>query len=204
MLLTRRLGVALACAGAIAGACLLITHSHAQARNRLTFARLNKAQKRIISETLASALKGGAPGARIASGNEGGGADGAPNTPPSTIGPATGTAALTNYTPSSAGKCSSVLGDNVKVNQNCLNITDPDLQGRAQANNETSIAQDPFNTGHIVASDNNYIRGDGTCGAHFSLDGGRTWADSTVPNGFTRGPTPPPPAQSLPREYWPR
>ena len=33
-------------------------------------------------------------------------------------------------------------GSNVRVNQNCLNLTDPDLQGRGQAQNETAIAQD--------------------------------------------------------------
>jgi hypothetical protein len=195
MLLTRRLGVAVACACVIAGAYLLIAHSHAQARNRLTFAHLNNAQKRILSQTLASALKRGSQ-AHTAAANGGGGADGAPNTPPSTIGPASGTASLANYTPSPAGKCSSVLGNNVKVNQNCLNIADSTLQGRSQANNETSIAQDPFDSGHIVASDNNYIRGDGTCGAHFSLDGGRTWSDSTVPNSFIQGPP------GFAREYW--
>ncbi|HEV7208987.1 MAG TPA: hypothetical protein VGN54_09630 [Mycobacteriales bacterium] len=78
-------------------------------------------------------------------------------------------------------------GNNIKVNQNCLNISDKSLQGRGQANNETSIAQDPLNPNHIVGSDNNYVRGDGTCGAHYSLDRGRTWNDSTVPNGFTLG-----------------
>ncbi len=87
----------------------------------------------------------------------------------------------------------------MKVNQNCLNVTDASLQGRGQANNEPSISQDPIDPGHIVASDNNYLRGDGTCGAHFSTDGGRTWADSTVPNGFTAGPTGPP---AFAREYW--
>ncbi|MDQ6728997.1 MAG: hypothetical protein M3022_01490 [Actinomycetota bacterium] len=46
-----------------------------------------------------------------------------------------------------------------------------------------------------MASDNNYIRGDGTCGAHYSLNGGQSWNDSTVPNGFTRG-------FGSPREYW--
>jgi hypothetical protein len=64
-------------------------------------------------------------------------------------------------------------------------VTDATLQGRGQANNEPSIAQDPTNPRHIVAGDNNYLRGDGTCGAHFSTDDGRTWADSTVPNGLT-------------------
>ena len=71
------------------------------------------------------------------------------------------------------------LGSNVKVNQNCLNITDSDLQGRGQANNESFISQDPFNSSHLVASDNDYVRGDGTCGAAYSLDRGKTWNNST-------------------------
>src|SRR3954463_16831105 len=39
--------------------------------------------------------------------------------------------------------CPADRGANVHVNQNCLNLTDPDLQGRGQAQNETGIAQDP-------------------------------------------------------------
>src|SRR5437764_15104936 len=103
MLLTRRLGAALACAGLIAAGWLVLAHSHAQARNTLTFARLNNAQKRILSQTLASALRRG-PRAHAAAATQAGVADGAPNTPPSTISPATGTASLTNYTPSPSGK----------------------------------------------------------------------------------------------------
>jgi len=103
-----------------------------------------------------------------------------------------------NYFPAS-DECQSDLGTNIKVNQNCLNISDPDLQGRAQAQNETSIAVDPNNPQHMVASYNDYRRGDGTCGSSYSLDGGRTWNDSTVPNGFTRGG---PPFGSFPRQYW--
>ena len=102
---------------------------------------------------------------------------------------ANGTGSPSNYFPTGQGQCSQTKGQDVKVNQNCLNLTDPDLQGRGQANNEPSIAVNPFNSQDLVASDNNYIRGDGTCGSHFSLDGGRTWADTTMPNGFTRGPT---------------
>jgi hypothetical protein len=127
---------------------------------------------------------------------EGGGPDGAPFTPPSSFGSANGTGSPSNYFPTQQGQCSQTKGQDVKVNQNCLNLTDPDLQGRGQANNEPSISVDPFDSRHLVASDNNYIRGDGTCGAHFSLDGGRSWADSTIPNGFTRGPT------GFAREYW--
>jgi hypothetical protein len=89
------------------------------------------------------------------------------------------------------------LGSNVKVNQNCLNITDEDLQGRGQANNETAIAQDPFHPSRLVASDNDYVRGDGTCGASYSRDHGRTWNDSTVPNTFSRGLDP-----KVARQYW--
>jgi hypothetical protein len=85
------------------------------------------------------------------------------------------------------GKCDLELGSNVKVNQDCLNLSDRDLQGRSQAQNETSIAQDPNAPHHLVASFNDYRRGDGTCGAAWSVDGGDTWHDTTVPNGFVRG-----------------
>ena len=81
-----------------------------------------------------------------------------------------GAAGIATYFPSGQGQCSTRLGNNVKVNQNCLNVTDPSLQGRGQANNEPAISQDPMDPSNIVASDNNYIRGDGTCGAHFSTD----------------------------------
>src|SRR6478672_3036967 len=67
-------------------------------------------------------------------------------------------AQLKNYFADSNGDCPVNYGDNVKVNQNCLNLTDADLQGRSQANNETSIAQDPNHPSHLVASDNDYRR----------------------------------------------
>jgi hypothetical protein len=84
-----------------------------------------------------------------------------------------------------AADCPTAHGDNVKVNQDCLNITDPDLQGRAQAQNETSMAIDP-RTGRLVATYNDYRRGDGTCGPSYST-GGTRWHDSTLPNNFVRG-----------------
>ena len=59
--------------------------------------------------------------------------------------------------------CPANRGSNVRVNQNCQNLSDPDLAGRGQAQNETSIAQDPRNPRHIVASQNDYRRGDGNC-----------------------------------------
>lgn len=104
-----------------------------------------------------------------------------------------------NYFPSGKGTCASSFGDNVKVNQNCVNLTDQDLNGRGQANNETSIAQDPLHPGNLVASDNDYLRGDATCGAAYSLTTGRNWNDSSTPMSFVRGaPTWAPNA----REYW--
>src|SRR6185503_15721775 len=84
-----------------------------------------------------------------------------------------------------------------KVNQNCQNVTDADLAGRAQAQNETWISVDPNSANHIVASYNDYRRGDGTCGASYSLDAGKSWADTTMPNGLSRGTT-----FGALREYW--
>jgi hypothetical protein len=110
-----------------------------------------------------------------------------------------------NYFPGS-DECQTDLGDNIKVNQNCLNVTDPDLQGRGQTQNETSVAVDPNNPDHIVASYNDYRRGDGNCGVSYSRDRGHTWNDSTVPTGFTRGNATigpgQPPFGTAPREYW--
>jgi hypothetical protein len=94
--------------------------------------------------------------------------------------------------------CSSKVQSNVKVNQNCLNVSDANLQGRGQAQNETSIAQDPLNPGHVVASYNDYRRGDGTCGVSYSLNSGRSWADATVPDGFSRGTA----FGGVARQYW--
>jgi len=105
---------------------------------------------------------------------------------------------VVNYFPADNDECKQTIGSNVKVNQNCLNLSDPDLQGRGQANNETTIAQDPNHPNHLVAGDNDYRRGDGTCGVAYSLDGGQHWQDSTMPNGFTRGAA----FGGVAREYW--
>jgi hypothetical protein len=94
--------------------------------------------------------------------------------------------------------CPANRGANVRVNQNCLNLTDPDLQGRGQAQNETAIAQDPNNPARIVASQNDYRRGDGNCYTAYSSDDGRSWTDSTPPMGFTRGDA----FGDVARQYW--
>lgn len=108
-----------------------------------------------------------------------------------------GTLGLRNYQPTSDDGCPLSRGNNIKVNQNCLNLTDANLQGRGQANNETSIAADPNNPNHIVASYNDYRRGDGNCYGAFSLDGGQHWTDTTIPMSFTSGA-----AFGAAREYW--
>ena len=210
----RRVALPLALVGVVGAVCVLVlAQSPANARRPLSYGRLTKMQRRIISETLATALnpasagQGRQPrvsGSGTGNGDQGVGPDGAPFTPPKSYASAQGGASgLSNYFPSGKAGCSTKLGNDVKVNQNCLNVTNPELQGRGQANNEPAISQDPMDTGNIVASDNNYIRGDGTCGAHYSTDGGRTWADSTVPNGFTVPPPNPPGGQAAPpREYW--
>ena len=113
--------------------------------------------------------------------------------------PKTATATkLGNYFPTSDDGCPQNRGSNIKVNQNCLNISDATFQGRGQANNETSIAQDPLHPNHVIASYNDYRRGDGNCYGAYSLDQGHNWTDTTIPMGFTRGAA----FGSVPREYW--
>ena len=102
----------------------------------------------------------------------------------------------TSYFTRGSDSCPTNQSSNIKVNQNCLNLSDPDLQGRGQAQNEESIAADPNQPNHLIASYNDYRRGDGTCGVSYSLDKGRTWNETTVPNNLTRNPT------AFPREYW--
>jgi hypothetical protein len=92
-----------------------------------------------------------------------------------------------NYVPSPNRGCPANLASNIKVNQNCLNVSDVDLQGRGQAQNETAIAAQPGNAGNLVAGYNDYRRGDGTCGVSYSTNGGQSWSDATLPNGFVRG-----------------
>ncbi|HWG61302.1 MAG TPA: sialidase family protein [Streptosporangiaceae bacterium] len=101
--------------------------------------------------------------------------------------------------PSSAvSLCPSNIGSNVLVNQNCLNVTDPDLQGRGQAQNETAIAQNPVNPSQLVGGYNDYRRGDGNCYGAFSGNGGASWTDTTLPMGFTRGTA----FGGVARQYW--
>ena len=67
----------------------------------------------------------------------------------------------TSSNPVTQPGCDVNLGADIKVNQNCLNLSDPALNGRGQAQNETWVAADPLNPRNIVAGYNDYRRGDG-------------------------------------------
>jgi hypothetical protein len=109
-----------------------------------------------------------------------------------------------SYTPRGNGSrgCQENLSSNVKVNANCLNLTDADLAGRGQTNNGTSIAYDPNNPNVMVASATDYRNGDGSCYAYYTRNGGRSWQDSTVPTNFTRGQAPNVGDFGAIRQYW--
>ncbi|MDQ6614279.1 MAG: glycoside hydrolase [Actinomycetota bacterium] len=198
MKIRRRVFVALASASVLASAtvpAVVMAGSHAQAAP-FNVHHLNKIQQRLISSELINAA-GPQTSATIGD-NPGQGPDGAPAGTPTGFATSGLAGHPANYFPAGSGSCSANLGNNFKVNQNCLNVADSDLQGRAQANNETSIAQDPLHPSHLVASNNDYVRGDGTCGAAYSTTSGATWNNSTVPNSFTRGAA----FGGFARQYW--
>jgi hypothetical protein len=163
----------------------------------ISYASLNPVQKAHVSGALAAALGSTTPAATptgaataacgtIDPGEEGDEGDDA--CPPGNYAPAGGGAgAAQNYQPSGQDACAENRGDNVKENQNCQNVSDPDLAGRGQAQNETAIAIDPNDKNHVIGSQNDYRRGDGNCYGAYSLDGGRHWNDTTIPMSFTRG-----------------
>ena len=136
--------LAVTAATVLAGAGLgLVAPTGAQA-GTLTFDQMNQIQKRILS---------GLASYELDPAND----SNAPQQQP-------------NYFPRGSGDCTLVNSSNVKVNQNCMNLTDPDLAGRGQAQNETAIAQDPNNLNNMVATYNDYRRGDGGCYAAWSTD----------------------------------
>jgi hypothetical protein len=92
-----------------------------------------------------------------------------------------------NIIPGRNGTCQVRQGNNVRVNDDCQNATDTDLHGRAQAQNETSIAVNPTDPSNLIASANDYRRGDGGCGTYYSVDNARTWNGGVAPSSFIRG-----------------
>jgi len=103
--------------------------------------------------------------------------------------------------PGSDGRCEENQGGNVRVNTACENYADPSLHGRGMAQNETSIAASPTNRKNLVASANDYMRGDGNCGAYFSTDAGQSWGGTTAPMLFVRGSSLSPSSGNA-RQYW--
>jgi hypothetical protein len=137
-------------------------------------AGLTKMQQRLVSGFARAALEGGGASSQQA-------------------------LAVAQQEPTNISGCPVNRRTNIRVNQDCVNHTDPDLQGRAQAQNETTIAQDPNNPAHLVAASNDYRRGDSSCLAYSSTDGGQTWRDTGAgPHNFTRGTA----FGNKPRQYW--
>ena len=108
--------------------------------------------------------------------------------------------ALHNYSPSHNNQCPVNLDGNVKVNQNCLNVSTPcRCRAGGQAENETSIAINPNNPNQVVATYNDYRRGDGTCGTSYRAATAATSGRTThFPNGFVLGA----PYGNVAREYF--
>jgi hypothetical protein len=181
-----------------AGSTALTGHL-AQARG-MSYNGLTPMQKRLVSGGFATALGPASsglatPNIAVGGGDDNGAVEGL-TTPPAQLSPA---GQPSNYQPASTttAACATRRGANVKVNQDCATVTDGDLQGRGQSQNETSIAHDPNQPDHLVASYNDYRRGDGNCYGAYSRNGGRTWSDTTIPMSFTRGT-----AFGAARQYW--
>jgi len=131
--------------GLLAAMLVALPNGGSSVANASVYSKLNKIQKRILSGFASMELTRGVTSPR--------GQRFTAQAPGSLS---------ANFQPGPHG-CSGNIKSNVKVNQNCLNVTDSDLQGRGQAQNETAIAQDPLHPGHIVAGWNDYRRGDGNC-----------------------------------------
>jgi hypothetical protein len=101
------------------------------------------------------------------------------------------------YFPGAGGGCGYTLGNAVNMDQDCQNVSDPDLAGRGQAQNEVYISEDHNRPGHLLGSSNDYRRGDGGCFGYVSGNNGRSFDDVAVPFGFSRGT-----AYGAAREYW--
>ncbi|MEA2129304.1 MAG: hypothetical protein QOJ85_2195 [Solirubrobacteraceae bacterium] len=163
--------------GAVLALTLLVGRSPQTTATAARTAGLTPLQQRLASGTASAMLDAPRPAAAAA-----------PQRRPQV---ASGTAA-------SSG-CPADRGSNVRVNQDCQNLSDTDLAGRGQAQNETAVAVDPSDASHLVASANDYRRGDSGCITSYSDDNGRSWTDSMPPTGFTRGDAF---AGGVARQYW--
>ncbi len=170
------LALAAAVALALAIAPAAFRTQHASAAQSLSLPGLNHIQQRILSGFASFEDNIGVPANA----------------------PSAHAAARMSSTTAGVDLCPARIRSNVLVNQNCLNITDQDLQGRGQAQNETAIAENPSNPRQIVGGFNDYRRGDGNCSGAFSGNGGASWTDTTLPTGFTRGTV----FGNVARQYW--
>ncbi|HXJ63661.1 MAG TPA: exo-alpha-sialidase, partial [Actinomycetota bacterium] len=92
--------------------------------------------------------------------------------------------------------CPDHSGTNDRVNQECTNQTTANLRGRGTSQNETAAAVNPTDPSNVIASQNDYRRGDANCGVDWSMDGGKRWGSTTAPMTFTQ------PGFTNPRHYW--
>jgi hypothetical protein len=92
--------------------------------------------------------------------------------------------------------CPDHSGPNDRVNQECTNQTTAALRGRGTSQNETAAAVNPVDPKNVIASQNDYRRGDANCGVDWSMDGGKRWGSTTAPMSFTT------PGFVNARHYW--
>ena len=166
----------------------LIPQQASAAPQPMRFNDLTKTQKRLISG-FASAEVDQARGALAPKAAQAG---------PQRYGPATGTSG-NFFVPSGSRGCAYTLHGDVNMDTDCQNVSDPDLAGRGQAQNETFISQDHNRPGNLLGSSNDYRRGDGGCFGYYSLDNARSFQDVATPSSFTRGGTD---YAGAAREYW--
>ncbi len=164
-------------AGGLVSLSLLPQQANA-APQPMRYNDLSKTQKRLISGFASAEVDQarGALGPRAAT------------AAPQRFGPASRTSG-NFYAPSGARGCAYTLRGDVNMDTDCQNVSDPDLAGRGQAQNETFISQDHNRPGNLLGSSNDYRRGDGGCFGYYSLDNARTFQDVPIPFGFTRGRT---------------
>src|SRR4051812_34992908 len=125
----RRLVPLLGLGAVCAGVALAAGGSGGQPAEAARAHQLTPLQQRVLSGTAKEALQ--------ASANQRSGALAAPS-----------------FSRTDATGCPENRGSNVRVNQDCQNLTDPDLAGRGEAQNETAVSQDPGNSSNLLAAAN--------------------------------------------------
>ncbi len=156
-------------------------------------------EQALIHLGVLDAQAAGMPGA-----DPGGDAEGNGTAPGTAMGPSISAgsgAGGSSIFPGRDGLCEQNIDGNIRVNTACTNYADASLSGRSMAQNETSIAVSPTDGRNLVASSNDYMRGDGNCGSYYSNNGGDSWNGTTAPMLFVGGSSLTP-ASGNAREYW--